>query len=98
MQINSLQSASQLQPSLRTSSPKPAGPVQSTAPISPTLDQLDLSAEAQQLLSSQAVSSGSDGEIRADRVSTIRQAIAEGTYETPEKLSAALDRMLDAFT
>ena len=34
-------------------------------------------------------------EIRQDRVDAIRQQIAAGTYETPEKLDIALDRLLD---
>ncbi|MCE9552417.1 MAG: flagellar biosynthesis anti-sigma factor FlgM [Planctomycetes bacterium] len=31
---------------------------------------------------------------RAERIAAIRREIAAGTYETPEKLSAALDAML----
>jgi len=34
-------------------------------------------------------------DIRFDRVSAIRTAIAAGTYETAEKLDIALDRLLD---
>jgi negative regulator of flagellin synthesis FlgM len=34
-------------------------------------------------------------DIRHDRVAEIRKEIAAGTYETPEKLSTALDRLLD---
>ncbi len=34
-------------------------------------------------------------EIRQDRVQEIRTAIANGTYETEEKLQIALDRLLD---
>ncbi len=34
-------------------------------------------------------------EIRHERVEEIRSQIAAGTYETPEKLELALDRMLD---
>jgi len=34
-------------------------------------------------------------EIRQDRVDQIRARIATGTYETPERLDAALDRLLD---
>jgi negative regulator of flagellin synthesis FlgM len=34
-------------------------------------------------------------DIRQDRVNSIRTAIAQGTYETDGKMSAALDRMLD---
>jgi len=35
-------------------------------------------------------------DIRFDRVNAIRAAIADGSYETPEKLDLALDRLLDA--
>jgi negative regulator of flagellin synthesis FlgM len=53
-------------------------------------DQLDISSEAN------FVSKARDlPENRADRVAEIRQAIAEGTYETDEKLNVALDRLLD---
>jgi len=31
---------------------------------------------------------------RAEEIAAIRQQIAEGTYETPEKLDAAVDRLL----
>lgn len=34
-------------------------------------------------------------EIREDLVQRIRAQIAAGTYETPEKLQVALDRLLD---
>ena len=34
-------------------------------------------------------------DIRHDRVAEIRAAIDSGTYETDEKLSVALDRLLD---
>ena len=34
-------------------------------------------------------------EIRQDRVDTIRAQIAQGVYETDEKLQIALDRLLD---
>ena len=30
-----------------------------------------------------------------DKVAAIRAAIAQGTYETPEKLDIALDRLLE---
>lgn len=62
----------------------------SLAPV----DQLDLSPEAQAL--GQAI--GADqpsSDIRTDKVAALRRAIAEGTYDTPEKMSLALDRLLD---
>lgn len=55
------------------------------------VDQLDLSAEAQEITQSNDI--GSD--IRVDRVADIRRQIAEGNYDTDEKLSAALDNFLD---
>ena len=33
-------------------------------------------------------------DVRSDRIAAIRAAIADGTYETPDKLSAALDGLL----
>jgi hypothetical protein len=37
-----------------------------------------------------------DVEIRADLVARVRREIAEGTYDTPEKWEAALDRLATA--
>ena len=54
------------------------------------VDQLDISPEAQILSQVRDIP-----EIRADRVAEIRAAIAEGVYETEEKLDIALDRLLD---
>ena len=34
-------------------------------------------------------------DVRLDRVNSIRAAIADGSYETPEKLDVAIDRLLD---
>lgn len=34
-------------------------------------------------------------EVRAERLAQIKAAIEAGTYETPEKLDAALDKLLD---
>ncbi|MDX1926766.1 MAG: flagellar biosynthesis anti-sigma factor FlgM [Pirellulaceae bacterium] len=99
MQINGLQSAQSVQSLAGTQRAKPSQATESVASSSsiPT-DQLDLSPEAQALSESQATgaSQASTG-IRQDRVDAIRQAIANGTYESPEKLSGALDRLLDSF-
>jgi negative regulator of flagellin synthesis FlgM len=38
---------------------------------------------------------GSMPEIRHERVAEVRQQIALGIYETPEKLELALDRLID---
>jgi len=51
-------------------------------------DAVTLSTEAVR-----AAESGSD--IRMDKVAALRAAIADGSYETPEKLDIALDRLLE---
>lgn len=56
------------------------------------VDQLDISAEAQMLSHTQSADV-----IRSERVAEIRTQIADGTYETPEKLEAAVSRMFDEF-
>ena len=53
-------------------------------------DSLDISAAAEAVI--KAVE---NGEIRSDLVARVRSEIAAGAYETPEKLDAALDRLLD---
>ena len=42
-----------------------------------------------------AIQAAETGRIRHDLVNSIRAQIAAGTYETPAKLEAALERMLD---
>jgi hypothetical protein len=37
----------------------------------------------------------SDPDVRQDLVTRVRQEIQAGTYDTPEKLEAALDRLAD---
>ncbi len=63
--------------------------VRSTSGTSQT-DQVDISPAAQ--LAGQ-VSEIPD--IRQDRVAMIKAAIADGTYETSDKLNTAVDRLLD---
>ena len=47
-------------------------------------------------ISSASRSSREAGEIRADLVIRVREEIVRGVYETPEKLDAAVDAMIDA--
>jgi negative regulator of flagellin synthesis FlgM len=42
-----------------------------------------------------AIQAAEAGGVRQDLVNRIRSEIAAGTYETPDKLEAALDRLLD---
>ena len=47
-------------------------------------------------LSTEAVRAAEGGsDIRMDKVAALRAAIADGSYETPEKLDIALDRLLE---
>lgn len=72
----------------RAQSPQPAGGAESATGA----DQLDISSEAN------FVSQVRDlPDIRADRVAQIRQAIADGSYDTDDKLDVALGRLLDEF-
>ena len=54
------------------------------------VDQVEISAEAQ-LMSTQAAGT----EIRADRVADVRAQIAEGNYDTAEKMDIAMSRLFD---
>jgi negative regulator of flagellin synthesis FlgM len=53
-------------------------------------DRVDISAAAEA-----AAQAAESGEIRTDLVRHLRAQIAAGTYETPDKLDIALDRLLD---
>ena len=71
----------------RTAAAAPAAEPGKT--LRPT-DELTLSPEATLISQLQDVP-----DVRADRVAQLRAQIAAGTYETEEKLNAALDRLLD---
>ena len=66
-----------------------AGEVRSGAAPSQT-DQVDISPAAEM-----AGKVSDIPDIRQDRVATIKAAIADGTYETEDKLNTALERLLD---
>lgn len=98
MQIHGLQSAQAAQSIQQASSNKPAAAVTSpTASNAVIADQLDFSSEAQAIIQSQANSGAESDGIRTEKVAAIRQAIADGSYETSDKLSSALDKLLDTF-
>ena len=79
---------------------QPQQPVEasSRAKSAEPVDQLDLSnaaSAANRLEEAANVAVG--GDIRIDRVAEIRRQIAEGTYETSQRLDAAVERLLDQF-
>jgi len=71
----------------RAGGPQPSSATPSSAGPS---DSLDISPAAD--AAAQAAESGT---LRTDLVARVRQEIASGTYETPDKIDAALERMLD---
>lgn len=100
MQIQGLQATSAIQSAQRAGQPNgsqgapPAGQAPRTGPT----DSIQLSAEAQQLSQAQATGETTDANgIRSEKVAALRQAIADGSYDTHERMSAALDKMLDTF-
>lgn len=67
------------------------GPQAPPPPHSPQIsDQVDISDAARLVEQTRAVP-----EIRVDRVAALRAQIAEGTYETQQKLEIAVERLLD---
>jgi negative regulator of flagellin synthesis FlgM len=60
------------------------------APAARSTDRVDISPAAEA-----AIQASETGDIRLDLVSQIRAQIATGTYETPAKLDAAVERLLD---
>jgi negative regulator of flagellin synthesis FlgM len=99
MQIYGPYRVSTTQPNAATQRSQPQKPADPTPnPSKASVDQLDLSNAAggvNRMAPSSAIAGG--GEIRIDRVAEIRRQIADGSYETPEKLDAALDRLLDHY-
>jgi negative regulator of flagellin synthesis FlgM len=83
---SSVQSSRAITPNLQTSSVRGA----STPTKIDTVDQLELSGEAQRLMQVQQAP-----ELRADRVAEIRAQIQAGKYESLEKVSVAVDRLLN---
>ena len=59
-------------------------------------DELDISREADALSRAHEADRAQEADgIRSSRVAEIRAQIEAGTYETPEKLEAAVERLLD---
>ena len=63
---------------------------QPTPPSQTPIDQVEISPAAEA-----AIQAAETGAVRQDLVDRIRSEIASGTYETPEKLDVALNRLLD---
>lgn len=68
-----------------------AGQAKAAAQVADVRDTVALSVDGVR-----AAEAAATADIRFDRVQAIRAAIADGSYETPEKLDIALDRLLDS--
>ncbi|MGL4513477.1 MAG: flagellar biosynthesis anti-sigma factor FlgM [Lacipirellulaceae bacterium] len=69
--------------------PQPADRVE----ISPAAQEASRLADAAELRAAEQATGA--GDVRADLVSRLRNEIAAGTYETPERLDGALESLLD---
>lgn len=63
---------------------------ESPTPPRPVSDRVDLSEHARHLERLRALP-----DVRAEKVETIRASIERGTYDTPERMQAAMRRLLD---
>lgn len=67
-------------------------------PLSPTANRLGTGLWEVHIMVVQLENACPDPEIRAELVARIRRAIQQGTYETPEKLEIAFQRLLEELT
>jgi negative regulator of flagellin synthesis FlgM len=89
MEVRGLNSASPLSPINRPEATSPPEKPQAAGPIAPK-DEVEISAVGKLLDDASRISG-----IREQRLAEIKAAIEAGTYETPEKLEMALNRMLE---
>ena len=91
MDVNGIGPVSGSQPVRKVAQPATPPPAPEARPTSPT-DELELTSV------NSAAPSQVDlkAEFQSQRIAQIQQQIADGTYETPEKLDIAVDRMLES--
>jgi negative regulator of flagellin synthesis FlgM len=90
MEVNSIGPISGSQPVRKAAQPETPPPVAEARPTSPT-DELELTS-----VNPAASEVDLKSEFQSQRIAQIQQQIADGTYETPEKLDIAVDRMLES--
>ncbi|MDO4586918.1 MAG: flagellar biosynthesis anti-sigma factor FlgM [Planctomycetia bacterium] len=63
----------------------------------PVKDEVEISTTAQRLSETREMSSTlGQGEIRLDLINRVRSEIASGTYDTPEKMDIAMEKMFNS--
>ena len=87
-------SANSIQSTNRSNAIAQPAALESTSSILNPQDQVEFSTEAQALLAGEST----DTENRTHRIAEIRRQIADGSYDSDEKISAALDRFLDVYS
>ena len=89
--LGSVQGAGPVRPATSANATSAGKPLEAPAATTPK-DELELSAVG---VAMDRV--GETPEMRAERLAQIKEAIDNGSYETDEKLDAALSRMFDSF-
>lgn len=94
--VSTTQSASNVQSTSQVdrSTAAPAAGETSAASSGP-IDQLDLSQAATSAGRIEGNAAVAGEGIRFERVAELRRQIADGSYDSPERMDAALDRFLD---
>ncbi len=87
-------SASSIQGTNRSNAIAQPAALENSSSILNPQDQVEFSPEAQAILAGE----GAETENRTERIAEIRRQIADGSYDTDEKISAALDRFLDVYS
>lgn len=90
MEVNSIGPISSSQPVRPVAQSATPAPAAEARPASPT-DELELTS-----VNPAASEVDLQSEFQTQRIAQIQQQIADGTYETPEKLDIAVDRMLES--
>jgi negative regulator of flagellin synthesis FlgM len=91
MEVNGIGPVSGSQPIRKVAQPATPPPTVEARPTSPT-DELELTS----VNSAAPTQVDLKAEFQSQRIAQIQQQIADGTYETPEKLDIAVDRMLES--
>ncbi len=89
--VSTTQSTSNIQRSSACSKTTESSPSADAGPV----DQLDLSQTAESVNRVGDNNAIAGEGIRFEKVAEIRRQIADGSYDTPERMDAALDRFLD---
>ncbi|WP_182868441.1 flagellar biosynthesis anti-sigma factor FlgM [Rhodopirellula sp. JC639] len=95
--VSTTQSASNVQATSQVDRGSAASKVDQAPSSSPAgpVDQLDLSQAATSANRIEGNAAVAGEGIRFERVAELRRQIADGSYDTPERMDAALDRFLD---